>query len=95
MTSINTGYNSVTGKNAIAIIYFKFLKLPEIRLYFCFAFSKCAWQFNTMSLVSCPSMTHDKHPQEKILSFQNGLLLETIQNKLSNIGITLEYFIIS
>ena len=31
---------------------FKFLKLPEIRLYFCFAFSKCAWQFNTMSLVS-------------------------------------------
>ena len=33
--------------------------------------------------------------QEKILSFQNGLLLETIQNKLSNIGITLEYIIIS
>ena len=33
--------------------------------------------------------------QEKILSFQNGLLLETFQNKLSNIGITLEYIIIS
>lgn len=32
--------------------------------------------------------------QEKIVRFQHGLLLENISNKVSNIGVTLEYLVI-
>ena len=62
MTSVNTGYNSaIPVETRLQLSIFNFLKSPEIRHNFCFAFSKCAWQFNTISLVSRPSVKHDKH----------------------------------
>ena len=36
----------------------------------------------------------DNPAQEKIARFQHGLLLENILNKLSNIGVILEYLVI-